>query len=108
MLLKYTYQKTVKKFFARNKSLGFSFNQWMTYKHKIFMDFSSFFNFTSLHEYLGNHKNLPNRSQNSVLFWNTLKKVSKVSAGQTKTFCYFSVTGRKRNNLSLFVFPYAL
>ena len=64
--------------------------------------FFSFFNFKSLYDYLGNHKDLPNRSQNSVLFWNTLRKVSKVSAGQTKTLRYFLVTGRKRNNLSLF------
>lgn len=65
------------------------------------MFFSIFplFYFKSLYEYLDNQKNLPSRSQDCILFWNILRRLSKLSAGKTKTFCYFSVTGGKRNSL---------
>lgn len=98
MLLKYTYQNNLK-ILCRKERFGIFF---------LYQGMTNFFSclFTLLFKkfmWLGNQKNLPNRSQNCILFGDILRRLSKLSDDRTKIFCYFSVTGGKRN--SSFCFP---
>ena len=64
--------------------------------------FFSFFNFKSLYEYLGNHKDLPSRSQNSVLLWNTLRTVSSISWSDKNFLLFFSNRKKEKQLVSFF------